>query len=88
MGAFVEYCYVGTLPFSGANQKTMAYYAQNMRAVGPAHVIMSSDLGNAVNPVHPAGMRSYIQALIKEGMSQDDIDQMVRKNPAFLLGLK
>jgi len=88
MGAFVEYCYVGTLPFSGANQKTMAYYAQNMRAVGPAHVIMSSDLGNAVNPVHPAGMRSYIQALLKEGMGQDDIDQMVRKNPAYLLGLK
>ncbi|HTA72170.1 MAG TPA: DUF6282 family protein [Bryobacteraceae bacterium] len=88
MGAFLEYCYVGTLPFSGANQKTMAFYAQNMKAIGPAHVIMSSDLGNAVNPVHTAGMRSYIQALLKEGMTQDEIDLMTRKNPAYLLGLK
>lgn len=88
MGAFLEYCYVGTLPFSGAGRKTMAFYAQNMKAVGPAHCIMSSDLGNAVNPVHTAGMRSYIQELLKEGMTADDIDLMARKNPAYLLGLK
>jgi hypothetical protein len=88
MGAFLEYCYVGTLPFSGASQKTMAFYAQNMKEIGPAHVIMSTDLGNAVNPVHTAGMRSYIQALLKEGMTQDEIDLMARKNPAYLLGLK
>jgi hypothetical protein len=88
MGAFLEYCYVGTLPFSGASQKPMSTYAQNMKAVGAAHVIMSTDLGNAVNPVHTAGMRSYIQALLKEGITQDDIDLMARKNPAYLLGLK
>lgn len=88
MGAFLEYCYVGTLPFAGAGRKTMAFYAQYMKAVGPDHCIMSSDLGNAVNPVHTAGMRSYIEGLLKEGMSQDAIDLMARKNPAFLLGLK
>ena len=88
MGAFLEYCYVGTLPFAGSGRKTMAFYAQNMKALGAEHVIMSSDLGNAVNPVHTAGMRSYIQDLLKEGISQADIDQMVRKNPAFLLDLK
>lgn len=88
MGAFLEYCYVGTLPFSGANQKTTAFYVQNMKDIGPTHVIMSTDLGNAVNPVHTAGMRSYIQALLKEGMTQDEIDIMARKNPAYLLGLK
>ena len=57
MGAFLEYCYVGTLPFAGASQKSMAYYAQHMKAIGPAHVIMSTDLGNAVNPVHTAGLQ-------------------------------
>src|SRR5579862_1317403 len=87
MGAFLEYCYVGTLPFAGASQKPMSVYAQNMKAVGPAHVIMSTDLGNAVNPVHTAGLRSYIQALLKEGLTQEEIDQMLRKNPAYLLGL-
>lgn len=88
MGAFLEYCYGGTLPYAGAGRKTMAFYADAMKAIGPAHVIMSSDLGNAVNPVHPAGMRSYIEAVLKEGISQADVDLMVRKNPAFLLGLQ
>jgi hypothetical protein len=87
-GAFLEYCYVGALPFSGTNQKPMSAYAENMKAVGPAHVIMSSDLGNAVSPVPTAGMRSYIQALLKEGMTPDEIDIMARRNPAFLLALK
>ena len=87
MGAFLEYCYVGTLPFAGASQKPMSVYAQNMKAVGAAHVIMSTDLGNAVNPVHTAGMRSYIQALLKEGITQQEIDLMARRNPAYLLGL-
>ena len=87
MGAFLEYCYVGTLPFAGASQKPMSVYAQNMQAVGPAHVIMSTDLGNAVNPVHTAGLRSYIQAVLKEGLTQEEVDQMLRKNPAYLLGL-
>ena len=87
LGAFLEYCYVGTLPFSGSSQKPMSAYALSMKAVGPAHVIMSTDLGNAVNPVHTAGMRSYIQALLKEGITQDEIDLMTRKNPAYLLGL-
>jgi len=88
LGAYLEYCYVGTLPFAGAGRKTMAFYRQNMKAIGPEHCIMSSDLGNAVNPVHTAGMRSYIQELLKEGMTQDEIDLMARKNPAYLLGLK
>ncbi len=88
LGAFLEYCYVGTLPFSGASQRPMSVYAQNMKAVGPAHVIMSTDLGNAVNPVHTAGMRSYIQALLKEGLTADEIDLMTRKNPAYLIGLQ
>jgi hypothetical protein len=87
MSAFLEYCYVGTLEFSGANRKSLAAYAQAMKAVGPEHAIMSTDLGNAVNPVHTAGMRSYIQGLLKEGMTQADIDLMARKNPAYLLGL-
>ena len=87
MGAFLEYCYVGTLPFSGANQKTMAFYAQNMKAIGPAHVIMSTDPGNAVNPLHAAGMKLY------SGPSQRRHD--ARRNryhgaeePGLLLGLK
>jgi len=38
---------------------------------------------------HPIeGMRMYVHTLTRLGMSEKDIDVMMRKNPADLLGLK
>jgi predicted metal-dependent phosphotriesterase family hydrolase len=37
---------------------------------------------------HPDGMEDMITGLLKEGVSQAEIDLMVKKNPARLLGLK
>jgi microsomal dipeptidase-like Zn-dependent dipeptidase len=88
LGAYLEYCFVGTLPFAGARRKTFAEYAEIMKALGAEHVIMSSDLGNAANPLHPAGWRSYIAGLLEAGMSEGEIDLMARRNPARLLGLE
>ena len=36
---------------------------------------------------HPDGIEAAIAALKKEGISDADIDMMLRKNPARLLGL-
>lgn len=87
MGAYLEYCYVGTLEYAGNGRRTMAEYAERMRTLGPDNVIMSSDLGNAANPVHPAGLKSYIEALLEEGITQEQVDVMLKRNPARLLGL-
>jgi predicted metal-dependent phosphotriesterase family hydrolase len=37
---------------------------------------------------HPDGMEDMISGLLKEGVSQADMDLMVKKNPARLLGLE
>jgi predicted metal-dependent phosphotriesterase family hydrolase len=37
--------------------------------------------------VHPDGIETAIAAMKKEGLSDADIDTMLRKNPARLLGL-
>lgn len=88
LGAYLEYCYGTTLEYAGKGRRTLAEYAKAMKALGPEHCIMSSDLGNAVNPVHPAGITSYIEGLLKEGLTQADIDIMLRRNPARLIDLE
>ena len=88
MGAYLEYCYVGTLEFAGAGRRSLADYAKLMKELGPEHCIMSTDLGNASNPVHTAGWKSYISGLMAAGITKEQIDLMARRNPARLLGLE
>ncbi len=63
-------------------------YVALMRAVGFENVILSSDFGQAVNPLHPDGLEQYFAALLGEGVSAAQIDRMARTNPARLLGLE
>ena len=58
-----------------------------MREVGAEHFIMSSDLGQYLNPVHTDGLKAFILGLREEGLNETDIDIMCRRNPAALLGL-
>jgi microsomal dipeptidase-like Zn-dependent dipeptidase len=85
-GAYIEFVYNATL---GPNHVVnMADYARAIRAIGPNSCILSSDLGQVGNPLHPDGMALFFQALLKEGISQADIDLMAKANPARALGLK
>jgi hypothetical protein len=88
MGAYLEYCYGTTLEYAGKGRRTLAEFAKLMKALGPEHCIMSSDLGNAVNPVHPAGLKSYIAGMLQQGITEQEIDMMLRRNPARLIGLE
>jgi hypothetical protein len=84
-GAYIEFVYGATI---GPDRVlTMADYAKAIRAIGPNSCILASDLGQVGNPLHPDGMASFFQALLKEGISQADIDLMSKTNPARALGL-
>ena len=84
-GAFIEFVYSATL---GANAVVhMADYVQAIRAVGPASCILSSDLGQPGNPLHPDGLVTFFAELRKAGFSQAEIDMMAKTNPAHQLGL-
>ena len=85
-GALIEFAYSSTL---GANHVVdIPDYAKAIRAIGPNSCILSSDLGQPANPLHPDGMIMFFQALLKEGISQADIDLMSKTNPARALGLQ
>ena len=57
-----------------------------VRVLGPEHVILSSDLGQAGNPLHPDGLAAFFEALRREGFTQAEIDRMSKTNPATLMG--
>ncbi len=85
-GAYIEFVYGATI---GSNPLlTMADYAKAIRAIGSNSCILASDLGQVGNPLHPDGMAQFFQALLKEGISQADIDLMSKTNPAKALGLQ
>jgi hypothetical protein len=85
-GAFIELDYGGMV---GRNPEFhIADYAKAIRAIGPRACILSSDLGQPGNPLHPDGLAALFEALGKEGFSQADIDLMSKTNPARVLGLE
>lgn len=95
MGAVIEVCFLqflagpnAPLPFlTHWTQINAKHVAQAVKEFGAQGVLISSDLGQSGNMVHPDGMEVAIAALKKEGVSDADIDTMFRKNPARLLGL-
>jgi hypothetical protein len=85
LGAFIEFC-SGTLATAGAQEK-IDRFADQIRQIGVDHAILSSDLGQAGNPLPPDGLATYIEALRKKGFTDQELDRMSKQNPAKLLGL-
>ena len=63
-------------------------YVSAIQEIGAEHFLMSSDLGQATSPSHVEGLRAYVAALRGAGVTDDQIDLMLRRNPARLLGLE
>jgi microsomal dipeptidase-like Zn-dependent dipeptidase len=88
MGATIEFVY-GAILEKGSTL-TIEKYAEWIKAVGPAHCILSSDLGGArpyPRPMPTAGLLEFMNRLHKAGLSVADINLMARTNPARVLGL-
>ena len=95
MGAVIEICY---LQFQAGPNAPLAFLthwtqigakhvAQAVKELGARSLVLSSDLGQSANMTHPDGLEVAIGAMKREGISDADIDTMMRKNPARLLGL-
>ena len=63
-------------------------YVKAIRQIGPASAILSSDLGQPGNPLHPDGLAAFYALLLKQGFSQAEVDMMSKTNPARALGLR
>lgn len=92
LGAWMEYSYITNLWGSGTglpdfermNDKEFADFA----SIAPERSIITTDLGQVGMPHPVEGMRRCILALLANGLTQKDIDYMVRTNPAALVGIE
>jgi len=85
LGAYIEFVYNGLI---GPNKMfEFADYTKAIRSLGPGVCILATDLGQAVNPLHPDGMEAFLAGLKSEGFTDVEISRMSRENPARLLGL-
>lgn len=86
MGAYIEFVYNALI--GSTKVFDVPEYAQAIRAVGPEHCILSSDLGQPGNPLHPDGFEAFFAALRSQGFRVPEIERMAKTNPAKLLGLE
>jgi hypothetical protein len=85
MGAWIEFVYNALI---GPNKEFgFTDYVKTIRAVGAEHCILSSDLGQAGNPLHPDGLVAFFAGLKSAGLTAAEIDMMSKTNPAKALGL-
>ena len=81
MGAYLEFKWVKP------DSDMAKAFVPAIRAVGPEFCVLSSDLGQPGNPLHPDGLLQLYQFLNSHGFSVAEIDRMAKTNPAKLLGL-
>ena len=84
-GAFLEYTFLPCMPSRGG--MTPEELARTVETLGTDHCVVTTDLGQWMNPPPAEGMRMAIAALLQAGMSADRVSALVKGNPTTLLGL-
>lgn len=95
LGGMIEICYLQFMTGPNAQYAWMKHWeqvgtdkvVQAVREIGADHLVLSTDLGQQGMMTPPDGVENAVQALRAAGISQADIDKMMKTNPARLLGL-
>ena len=91
MGAFVEMCGQSQRALTPEAQKALDARNDRMadliKKVGPDHVIMETDLGQANNEYHPDGIAAFVRNMRARGITPAQTDMMTKRNPARYLGI-
>ena len=95
MGGYIEICYLQFLTGPTAQYQWMTHWdrvdakavAQAVKDIGADHLVLSTDLGQQGMMTPPDGVENQVVAVRAAGVSQADIDKMMKRNPARLLGL-
>jgi microsomal dipeptidase-like Zn-dependent dipeptidase len=70
------------------NQVGTAQVLMAINEVGADSLVLSTDLGQQGMMTPPDGIENAVAALRAAGVSQADLDKMMKRNPARLLGLQ
>jgi hypothetical protein len=83
-GAYVEQCGNATFRADRGGEASEEMQA-DVRALGPEHVVLSTDLGQATNPPPTVGFGLWMEQFLEGGFSEDEVRHMVQENPTGLL---
>ena len=86
LGAKLEFVYNALI--GPSKMFEIGQYAEAIRQVGVDACILSSDLGQAGNPLHPDGLMAFFTALRGQGFKVAEIETMSKRNPSKVLGLE
>ncbi|MEW5815831.1 MAG: DUF6282 family protein [Spirochaetota bacterium] len=86
LGTYFERCYVSCLSQGGGIP--ISRLASDIRRVGVESTVLSTDFGVSTLPAPLKGLESYIQELLSQGFSEEEIWMMLGENPARLLGIR
>jgi hypothetical protein len=81
MGALIEHCFTtmhtGKAPWEAV--------MDSIRQVGPERCVISTDLGQTINPPVAEGFAMFAQKLLDDGFSVADVRRMAVTNPAGIV---
>ncbi len=81
MGAIIEHCFTTTHTGKARWEDACA----NIRRAGVDRAIISTDLGQTINPPVAEGFARFAQALLDAGFSRDEVRTMAVTNPTRLV---
>jgi Family of unknown function (DUF6282) len=85
LGAYAEFGYCTISPMW--NHAALTRVVEAIRAVGPERSVLMSDGGQRHNPMPAECLRVFAQSVFESGVSEDDVERMIKHNPAELLDL-
>jgi hypothetical protein len=81
LGAFIEHCFTTTY----TNKAPWEVAFDNIRKTGVSRTIISTDLGQTINPPVAEGFAMFAQRLLDAGFSVEDVRTMAVTNPTRLV---
>lgn len=87
LGAYIEH-EVGMYDPEGNMKWDPRQLLTWIETLGPEHIVLSSDFGQAANPKPVDAWLRVAGALLDLGLSEKDLRRMVRDNPSYLLNLE
>ncbi len=84
-GAYIEHCFNACLP--PGQTVSPIVMVEHIKAVGAEHCILSTDFGQYYNPAPPEGFRMMLANMLMSGLSEKELEILVKVNPVKLLDL-
>ena len=81
---FIENTFAHVMPPALISPSDISGY---IKAIGPEHCVLSTDFGQIFNPPAPEGFHMMLAIMLMFGLTEDDLQYLVKINPARILGL-